>query len=338
MAAPRTIVTVAAALIWLGAGGDLHAGDQDCEAVAAKIAAQRSDPAPASSSAARLQPTDPRVVYWVDPRRSFAELRRWGPVRQSAGPNAELADVDAPGIPGADGDHTLSRVADPLDPRKMAFRHRISPAFPSWLDGTWRSEITANWSDDGSNVVRGVDYWVGYAVKFDKDILAADSGEASLLDFHVVPDADDRNLTSPFHLYINNGALRIQSLSNPNAVTDARDSVQRILWREEKLGSDVWHYFVIKVRFHWDERKRPYLRIWKARGKGPLKRIVDHAGPNAYNDEACYLPQKFGLYRWDPFSGETTRTVYTKGLYVLRDQPGSPRLNARSLLALLRSI
>ncbi len=285
-----------------------------------------------------LRRSDPRVVYWVDPRLPFAELRRWGPVRQAGGPNAELADVDEPGIPGADGDHTLSRVADPLDRRRKAFRHRIAPAFPAWTDGTWRSEITANWSDDGSNVVRGVDYWIGFAIKFDEDILAADSGEASLLDFHVVPDAGDRNHTSPFHLFINNGTLRIQSLSNPDAMTDARDSANRKLWQEENPGSTAWHYFVMQVRFHWDEGKGPYLRVWKAKGKGPLKRIVDHAGPNAYNDKACYLPQKFGLYRWDEFSGGPTRTIHTKGLYVLLDRPGTPKLSPRTLLALLREI
>lgn len=281
--------------------------------------------------------SDPRVAYWVDPRLTFSSHRKWGPVKQVSGRNTELYTVSEPGVVGRGSDYALSRVKDPLNSSKSAFRHRIASNFPKWGD-TWRSEISANWSTDGTNVIRGNEYWMAWAVKFNSDMLQSNSGEASILDFHVVPDAHDSNPHSPFHLFVRNGTMRIQSKSNPSYVTNTRQSVDRKLWEQSNPGADKWHYFVMKARFHWDNGKKPYIRIWKATGNGSLVKIVDHAGPNAYNDKATYLPQKFGLYRWDKWSGPSTRTMYSKGFYVLRATSGTPTLNEQSMLALLKGV
>ncbi|HRO60655.1 MAG TPA: heparin lyase I family protein [Burkholderiaceae bacterium] len=280
--------------------------------------------------------SDPRVAYWVDPRLSFSSHRKWGPVKQVSGRNTELWTVSEPGVVGRGSDYALSRVKDPLSTGKSAFRHRIASNFPKW-GSTWRSEISANWSTDGTNVIRGNEYWMAWAVKFNSDMLQSNSGEASILDFHVVPDSHDSNGTSPFHLFVRNGTMRIQSLSNPNSVTKAAQSTNRKLWEQSNAG-DKWHYFVMKARFHWDNSKKPYIQIWKATGTGSLVKIVDHAGPNAYNDKATYLPQKFGLYRYDGWSGPSTRTMYSKGFYVLRATSGTPALNEQSMLALLKGV
>ncbi|MBP8308198.1 MAG: heparin lyase I family protein [Burkholderiaceae bacterium] len=277
------------------------------------------------------------MVYWVDPRQPFAEMRRWNAATQVAGPNRALADVAEPGIVGAGADYALSRVTDPLVPTRAAFRHRLSAAFPMWGD-TYRSEISANWGNDGTTVVQGLDYWIAWSVKLEPDLVQVGGGEVSLLDFHVVPDAGDTQNNSPFHLFLNDSAWRLVSLNNPDARTLKERTVLTTLWRESSPATDRWHRFVMKVRFHWDGARSPYIRVWKASGEGPLALIVNRDGPNAFNDQAVYLPQKFGLYRWDPWVGAPTRTLYTKGFYVLRDLAGPSTLDEQAMLALLDRI
>ncbi len=294
-------------------------------------------PIPVSSSIRAPERTDPRVVYWVDPRLPLADLRRWNPVSQVAGPNQMLADAREPGIAGQGGDYALSRGADPLDPARSAFRHRLSPAFPMWGD-TYRSEISANWSNDGTNVMQGLDYWIAWAVKLEPDMIQAGGGEVSLLDFHVVPDAGDTQNNSPFHLFLNDNVWRLVSLTNLSAVTLKEQTNLTTLWRESAPATDRWHRFVMKVRFHWDPARAPYLRVWKASGSSPLALIASQDGPNSFNDRAAYLPQKFGLYRWDAWAGASTRTLYSKGFYVLRDLPDGFALDELSMLALLDRI
>jgi len=292
------------------------------------------DAPPAAVAPAR---SDPRVVYWVDPRLPFAALAPWRPIRQVAGPNGLLAEVPEPGIRGAAGDWALLRTADPLDARRAAYRHRIAQGFPMWGE-TWRSEITANWTDDGTNVTRGVDYWIAWAVKLEPDLVQPGAGEVSLLDFHVVPDPGDTQNNSSFHLFLRDDVLRIVSLWNAEAVTLKSRTRIAQLWSEPAPPVDRWHWFVMKARFHWDAAEGPYLQIWRAVGDGPAVQIAARTGPNAFNDRAPFLPQKFGLYRWDPWTGAPTRTLYSKGFYVLRDLPGVPSLDVHALLALLRSI
>jgi hypothetical protein len=277
------------------------------------------------------------VVYWLDPRQPFAQMRRWSAVTQVSGPNRLLADVVEPGIPGAGGDYALSRVADPLDPTRAAFRHRISSEFPMWGD-TYRSEISANWGDDGTTVLQGVDYWIAWSVKLEPDLVQPGAGEVSLLDFHVVPDALDTQTNSPVHLFLNENVLRFVSLSNPDPRTLRERTVLSTLWRESAPTTRQWHKFVMKVRFHWDAARAPYIRIYRAVGSQPLELIGSRDGPNAFNDQAAWLPQKFGLYRWDPWSAGPTRTLFTKGLFVLRDAPGTSPVDELAMRALLDSI
>jgi hypothetical protein len=282
--------------------------------------------------------TDPRVIYWVDPRMNFSSMQKWRPSRQVVKPNGWLSETPEPGVIGANGDFTLSRAVDPLAPTKAAFRHRISNRFPTWDGSTFRSEITANWSNDGTNITRGVDYWVAWAIKLDPDMLQAGNGSASILDFHAVPDPSDTQRVSSFSMYAGEGSWNFRVNWNPNALTLAGDTQSQTLWRETNPSTSQWHKFVFKVRFHWDPAQRPYIRIWRAVDDGPLVQIASRDGPNAYNDNATFIPQKFGIYRWDAWSGSTNRTAYTKGMYVVRDASGVTPLNEAAMLALLNQI
>jgi len=281
------------------------------------------------------------VIYWVDPRMTFAQSGRWNPVRQTSGRNGMLAEVDPAGVYGADLDMTLSRASDPVVPGRQAYRHRISNAFPTWSwNGwdTWRSEISANWSNDGTNVALGQEYWIAYAFKLDPDMVARGSGSNQILDFHSVPDQGDESFSSPFSLYAGEGGLSLMIRWDPNPVQRRSNLRTADLWFDPNPSTTQWHKLVMRVRFHWDNSRDPYIRIWRSVGDGPLTQIVNHSGPNAYNDTFCCLPQKFGLYRWDAWAGSATRTMFTKGFFVLRATAGSPALDERSMLARLNQI
>ena len=305
--------------------------------------ASKAAPTPSTStlsaSAPTLSSTDSRVVYWIDPRLSFGDLRPWGPSTQIYGNNRSLADVAEPGIIGSGTDYALSRVTDPLDSSKAAFRHRIAGAFPTWGSvGARRSEITANWSNDGTNVMRGTDYWVAFAVKFAPDMFGSGNGGASLLEFHQVPDQGENWLPSSFNMYAGENSISFSVRWDTAQPSIGKSPAQKTLWSESAPSTTQWHWIVMKVRLHWDVAQSPYLKIWRAVGDAPLQQLVDYKGPNDYNNVAPYVPQKFGVYRWDSWSGKPTRTLYTKGLYVVKAETGSPAIDEQSLLNLLKQI
>ncbi len=290
-------------------------------------------------STATLSSTDPRVAYWVSPQLKFADLRRFDPVTQISGQNQHLADVTEPGIIGLGSDYTFSRVTDPLNVNKYAYRHRLSGSFPTWGSAdSRRSEISANWSSDGTNVLRGVDYWMAFAVKFEPDMFVPGNGEVSLLDFHQVPDSGEAWLPSSFSMYAGENNIRFSKSWDVGQPTISSNPPFKNLWNETAPTTTEWQYFVMKAKIHWDVNQGPYIKIWRAVGNGPLVQIANDTGPNDYNNLTPYIPQKFGMYRWDAWAGQPTRTIFTKGFYMAKDQPGTPTLSAESMYALLKQI
>ena len=303
--------------------------------------ASKAAPTPSTSTLSASEPTlsstDSRVVYWIDPRLSFGDLRPWGPSTQIYGNNRSLADVAEPGIIGSGTDYALSRVTDPLDSSKAAFRHRIAGAFPTWGSvGARRSEITANWSNDGTNVTRGTDYWVAFAFKFEPDMFGSGNGGVSLMDFHQVPDKGEGWLPSSLRMYGGDNNISFVVRWDSAQPTPSSGLPSKTLWSESSPSTAVWQRFVMKMRLHWDPAQKPYVKVWRSVGDAPLQQIVNYEGPNDYNNIAPYIPQKFGLYRWDSWAGKSTRTMYTKGFYVIKDQIGTPALDEQSVLNLLR--
>jgi len=296
-------------------------------------------PAANTGAVSTIDSSDPRVVWWIDPRMRLADLKKWQGVTQVYGPNQHLENVPEPGIVGSGTDYALSRSVDPLDSTKSAFRHRLSSAFPTWGSvGATRSEISANWTSDGTNVMRGVDYWVAFAVKFDPDMFGSGNGGASLLEFHQVPDEGENWLPSSFNMYASENAISFSVRWDTAQPSISKNPAQKTLWSESGPSTTQWHWIVMKVRLHWDSTRNPYMKIWRAVGNGPLQQLVDYDGPNDYRNNAPYIPQKFGVYRWDAWSGKPTRTIHTKGLYVIKADTGSPVINEQSMLGLLRQI
>lgn len=317
----------------------VQTGTTETVVAASNVGTSSVAPGTTTVNTPAISSSDPRVVYWVDPRKGFADLRKWGPVTQVHGPNMMLADVAEPGIIGAGSDYAFSRVSDPLDSRRAAFRHRLSGTFPTWGNaGARRSEISANWSNDGTNVTRGVDYWIAFAVKFDPDMFGSGNSGASLVDFHQVPDSGEAWLPSSLSMYAGEDNISFVVRWDSAQPSIPLNPPSQTLWRETSPSTTEWHRFVMKVRLHWDPARKPYVRVWRSIGDAPLQQIVSYDGPNDYNNNAAYIPQKFGLYRWDSWTGKPTRTIYTKGYYVIKDGTGSPTIDAQSMLHLLNGI
>lgn len=293
----------------------------------------------ATTTGSAIDSSDSRVIYWIDPREPFAEMRKWTAATQVHGPNQLLADVREPGIVGAGSDYAFSRVADPLDSTKSAFRHRLAGSFPTWgTVGARRSEVSADWSTRGATVMRGVDYWVAFAIKFEPDMFGSGNGGASLLDFHQVPDGGENWLPSSLAMMSGDNSISFVARWDSGQPTISSNPPTRQLWSEISPSTTQWHRFVMKVRLHWDPAQQPYVRIWRSLGSGPLQQIANYEGPNDYNNNAPYVPQKFGLYRWDSWSGKPTRTIYTKGFYVVKSQTGSPAIDEQLMNQLLGQI
>ena len=104
----------------------------------------------------------------------------------------------------------------------------------------------------------------------------------------------------------------------------------------------MWYIFVYQFKYEWDVAKGPYTRFWSAVGDGAPTKIADIAIPNSYN-ESCQLPSLGGPRHdlWNVtdkgWGSSSTRTVYTKGVYIFKDEPGTPQLSLDLMLALIRS-
>lgn len=302
----------------------------------------------ATQSFAQTAPksTDPRVVWWLDPRVPWSQMEQLA-TSVVVKPGVSVQKFPEPGYKvSGTPDYQLWRGSDPLNSSRKAFRHQITPKQPKYDSYSHRAEITAQWANWGETIIRGVDYWIAFAIKPGADMFGHTNGRISLMDLHNVPDAgDDPGFPPPFAFYSDPGAWQFTSNWNPNNPTRWSQVQNRIggagsatVWRETNPQVNTWHKFVIKARFHWDSRQGPYIQIWKATGSGGLVKVASRYGPNAYNDAAVYIPQKFGFYKWDSWGTTTSRTMYTKGYYVLRAASGTPTLDQNSMLALLNQI
>lgn len=309
-----------------------------CRLLLALVAAASSPTLPqalAQPESAAPAANDPRKIYWIDPRRSFSSSASPALSQIAEYPNRPMTKLREPGVLGAGDEYTFRRVADPLDPKRAAFMHRIKPLYPTWSRGnTWRSEVSASGQNDGHNVVRGQEYWMAYAFKPEPDTMGR-GPVVSILDVHAADGT--RNMgPSPISVFLGGAGLTLVRSWNP----DFNGSNRRSKSYGLPVEQDQWNYLILNFRVHWDESQAPFLKVWTASGDGRLAKQIDVQGPLGYNETPPQTAQKFGLYRWEPWDGDAhqSRTLYTKGLYVFKAGPGQPALDERSMLALLRAI
>jgi hypothetical protein len=310
---------------------------------ASRLAQTATQPSqPARSGASVLSNSDPRTLWWVDPRRAWAnQIPDASLFREVSGPNGPARDIPEPGLVGASGDMTLSRGADPSDPSRMAFRHRLARDFPLHPNRAYRSLLTQSWASDGTEVKRDVEYWVGYSVRLEADAVNGGPG-LGLLGFHAVPSPWRVGYVSPVGMsfwgsqfqFIANWAY---SPIDPSAGVTG----QRRTLASHPARPGVWYDFVFNFRIGSSVDSGMW-RIWvRERGTNVVQQIANYAGPLGYGlyNEDKY-PQTFGLYSWDvPWAGQSqTATSYTKGLYIFRAGAGTPAMGVDSVMALLSSM
>ncbi len=302
------------------------------------------------NAAAPPGPTDPRVVAWIDPGKSLDGYPKsrlsLQAGRDSEGKNVErdLTMFADPGYRDPNtGEFTLARAADPERPEGKAFRHKILQGMSYRQDSTYqsaRASIMSAWSANSPLLLHDdVPYWAAFALYVGNDHPLDGSGDhISILSLgHSV---SSKNVQSMNKLDLRkDGKLRFWVQSNP--VLDGEDATRAGSTLDIPVQKGVWNYFVIQWKYEWDQAKAPYTRMWRAVGNSSPVQIVDTTIPNAFRESAGYHPWKFGLYMWDVNKGwgtSPTRTLYTKGLYIFKDEPGTPTLDVSSLLSLLRSI
>ncbi|HQR51703.1 MAG TPA: hypothetical protein PLZ79_00410 [Burkholderiales bacterium] len=299
---------------------------------------------------ATLGPSDPRVVAWIDPGKpldAYPKARlSLQAGRDSDGKNVErdlTLFADAGYRDPNTGELTVARTADPERPEGKAFRHKILQGMSYRQDSTYqsaRASIMSAWGANSPFVLHDdVPYWAAFALYVGKDHPLDGSGDhLSILSLgHSV---SSKNVQSMNKLDLRkDGKLRFWVQSN--SVLDGTDASRSGSTFDIPVQKGVWNYFVIQWKYEWDEARAPYTRVWQAVGNAAPAQVVDTSIPNAFRESAGYHPWKFGLYMWDVNKGwgtSPTRTLYTKGLYIFKDAPGTPTLDVAILLSLLRSI
>jgi hypothetical protein len=295
-------------------------------------------------------PSDPRIVAWIDPNKpleSYPKYRISLQVGQdSDGKNIErdITTFPDPGYRDPNtAEFTVVRTIDPEHADGKAFRHRILDGMSYRQDSNYQSArafITSDWSATSPFVLRdGVPYWAAFAVYVDNDHPFDGSGDHIAI-MGLGHSVGSKNVQGMHKIDLRkDGKLRFWI--NSNSVLDGTDATRKGSVFDFPIQKGVWNYIVIQWKYEWDEARVPYTRLWRAIGDGSPVQIVDTNIPNAFRESAGYHPWKFGLYMWDIKNGwgsSPTRTIYTKGLYLFKDEPGVPTLNPDSLVALLRSI
>ncbi|MBL8526551.1 MAG: heparin lyase I family protein [Burkholderiales bacterium] len=316
---------------------------------ATSIQSQAASPAPGTAGGLP-GPNDPRVVAWIDPGRPFEGYPK-SRISLQVGQDAEGKNIERdlttfpdPGYRDPNtSEFTVVRTADPERTSGKAFRHKIAAGMSYRQDRNYqsaRASIMSRWGATSPAVLRdGVPYWAAFAIYVGSDHPFDGSGD------HISILSLGHSVTSKITQSMNkldlrkDGNLRLWVQSS--GVLDGTNATAQGSTFDFPVKKGVWNYIVIQWKYEWDPAKGPYTRVWRAVGNGPAAQIVDTDIPNAFRESAGFHPWKFGLYMWDVNKGwgsSPTRTIYTKGLYIFKDEPGDPTLDASALIALLRSI
>lgn len=302
--------------------------------------------------------TDSRTLSWIHPGKPWASYtgKHYGLQTDAFNGFRNISTIPEPGFPaktgGAEqGEYTISRGADPADRSKKAFMHKVSSTWDQWdptnnhtsrsefYGGTLRSDV----------ILEGEDYWIALAYRFDTDCFGHSGHNIDLADIH------EQNWTPATPGYgVTGGVMNAMFLDDATAT--------KWYWRNRWCTSyppvnpalsenldvvvapvaNTWYYVIRKVKIHWDEIQSPYSKVWVAAGTGTLVLGDSRKGPNGYNLDNPYYTPKAGIYKWDQnWGSKSTRTIWTKGLYVFKATAPAgdePVIDENLLLAFLRSI
>lgn len=293
----------------------------------------------ANLSAAAPSPNDSRKVFGIDPRYTYSSHGKYKYQLQVANSIPDITAVPEPGWKDAKmADYVIVRTADPASGSKKAYRHRIKKGMTYKGGTSARAEAHATWGSS-TTLKPGVPYWAAFAFYVDADHPFNGSGDdVDILELgHSV--SSKNTLPNPAFYLRRNGTMDAMVSSNTTLNgSDGGRRTSKVFSRS--VQKKVWHYIVIQFKLEWDVSKKPYFRVWHAVGNGSPVQVANTSIANLYRETATYTPSKFGLYQWNlsNWGTSTTRTLYTKGLHIFRDQSGSPTLQVGPMLEYLRAI
>jgi len=234
----------------------------------------------------------------------------------------------------------LVREDDPVNgaPRK-AFRHRIAPT-ADILANTARSAYLA-----GNTFRHDTTYWYAFACRwgffpgrfvtvFDVHENTWDNGPYG---------RPPRESQSPIQLQMGtDGKYRWQTAGCYISNYDVSQVTRTFSSYSSAVNASDWHYWVVKARVTQSAAQGPMLECYHAvnSGAASLEHSISASTALGINDSvANNLYPKLGLYQFELNGAAPSETVmHTKGMFVFRDEAGTPTLSFDALLALMRSI
>lgn len=306
--------------------------------------------AAATSTASAPTINDPRVKWWIDPRNSFASISQTALLQTNTTPFSlyTVQSLSEPGQYGEDGQLRFGKEADPLDSTHRAFAHRLNSSYSRFtiipIQGASYysnlSYVTGPWDASGASPMQEEPVWIAFSIKFNSDMFGHNGDSLAFMELHNVPDSYDSEPMAHFAMLAGQNDIQIISRSNPNSAGTQASRTDRTLFSESNPSTTQWHHFVIQANFTSNSSRNPYIRIWRKLGNGAPVQIVNSTAINAYNDQAKYMPPYFGMYMWNAngMGNKSTRTLFSKGMYILRDAAGSTPLSQESMFALLGGV
>jgi len=256
----------------------------------------------------------------IDPRWPFANcdgsIEAQGPV---TGVTQSLAATSEAGISGPDAVVRFGKVADPDNAAKSAYIIRFKQGDDAAMK---RTELS--FSSSFTPVPLARTCWIGFATRIPeawRGLTGTD--EVMLFQVHDTPDAGDENQPAPIGLVVRGARLYAWVRHNPNLTTLAAGTTYIEVFSETAWPGDQWQFWAFRLKSSWDSAQSPRLEAWRRVGTGPTVKVIDHSGPNSYNDvtrDYC----KSGLYYYaDQWTdGVLDKVLYHKGLYQWLDGMG----------------
>lgn len=295
--------------------------------------------------------SDAGTLVYVVPSKNLVDAATYDALSQvSTFPNPSFSTLTEPGVIGAGNQFTFSRVTDPADPSKKAFRHFLAPNFPVWapsyvaagnLAPTWRSEIAIG-TEAHSPANGGGAVIIGIRRMFGADLVSGVGG--SIFDAHA-PDGDQNIGPGPLSLLVGNGNMRLYR--GYNTTLDGSTSNGKVLdWYDRSFVAGIWYDIIFEAKFSWNAADSPYLRMHIAADNGPVSKVYDSSSPvqpgaaanlMGYRHSGSFstgYKLKSGMYAFDPFTG--TMTTYGKGILCWLTATGAAKTVA-GMLASLRA-
>ena len=170
--------------------------------------------------------------------------------------------------------------------------------------GSKRVELrTAN--EKKANVER----WYKFSTYFPQDY-ALDAIPEIIAQWHENPDFDlgEKWRSPPIALEIIKGKWQVRVLSASEKVNTNKTLSSNNSFDIEDFKAGTWHDWIFHIHFSFEEDG--LIQVWH---NGKL--VVDHAGPNYYNDKkGPYF--KIGLYKWGWKAKNVRSAVARRVLYI----------------------